>query len=667
MARTLQKVDLREQLLNRQVKLLLVILGLIILGILSSAFLSPRFSLILSIGLAIVVFLYFNILGRESRLKIERKKESERRSGAPVLGAPPERAAVNNLLNDLKKTGPKMINRYLVGFELETGAPLWIKDDDICGHGCIFAKTGVGKTMWMQGMMAQQMARGRASGLTFIDAKRDSGTLAQIILLAMATGRLEDLIVVDPFDPVHSYNIVLTEQRPEIKARKVLRAGLPPQSDQSTTKHYDRLAYDSISRIVRSLESIGLSWNIGDVAVALSSFQHAYPHLRTMLEKIGAKEALVELGHFASSYRSGGGNLDTERIGDNLRGISSELHSISHSEMGQIFCTPYTDLVLTEAILRGKIIYFMLPRLEEAESAARLVKLFREDLEISIGEITSSRKYNLEDPHLVIIDEGASTFGPTWANLFELARKGRFGLLFGAQSTGGLTDEGLGLSESFYERVMANVNLKIMMRIGDNRTAKDMAEWFGKVKSTKTSIGQGSSSSKSTAGGMMDDTIRTTGGESHTVNISESEDYLVSPEELKHELSAEKGLAWFDTGDGRIVKGRTFWAECQLPAGWEGRDQLMEFEKYERESLGLSDWVDAQVFQMEEQRFAAEREQPKKVEEKTPEKSGPFKLNTEESRHKLRGAVKTLVIEDEKESPRKRRGNKILKKIKRGV
>jgi type IV secretory pathway TraG/TraD family ATPase VirD4 len=185
------------------------------------------------------------------------------------------------------------------------------------------------------------------------------------------------------------------------------------------------------------------------------------------------------------------------KLTDNLRGIASELHAISGSAMGACFCTSHTDLNLTEAICAGKIIYFMLPRLEEAESAKRMIKLFREDLEVAIGEITSNRELRLEDPHLVIIDEGASTFGPSWANLFELARKGRFSLLFGAQSAGGLTDESLGLSEAFYERVMANVNLKVMMRVGDNRTAQDMAEWFGKVPTTKTSIGQGISSQTS--------------------------------------------------------------------------------------------------------------------------------------------------------------------------
>jgi hypothetical protein len=270
--------------------------------------------------------------------------------------------------------------------------------------------------------------------------------------------------------------------------------------------------------------------------------------------------------------------------------------------MGSIFCTNYSDLALTDAMLRGKIIYFMLPRLEEAESAARMVKLFREDLEVSIGEITSSRIHNLEDPHLIIVDEGSSTFGPTWANLFELARKGRFALLFGAQSTGGLTDNSLGLSEAFYERVMANVNLKVMMRVGDNRTAQDMAEWFGKVATTKTSVGAGLTTNSSTRvfGGAIDTQARSGGGESQSISISEDEEYYVSPEELKHEMSAEKGLAWYDMGNGKIVKGRSFWLAADLPDTWEGREHLVEFEKFEQDPVGLGSWVDEQVLLAEQ-------------------------------------------------------------------
>ena len=542
-----------------------------------------------------------NELFSKRRVEQERELESKARGGKRVVGAPPQRDAIAAAIKEAQSRGKLMLDKYLVGFEVDTGAPLWVDDEEICRHACVFAKTGVGKTLWLESLMYQQMLRGRASGCTFIDAKRDSGTLAHIILMAMVTGRIEDLIVIDPFDAVHAYNFVLTNQRPDVKARKVLRAGLPPTSDQSVTKHYDRLAADSIYRMVRAMESFGLSWSIKDIAVSLSAFNIAYPHMRSLLHKIGARQAMVELGHLASSYRGPKGQLDAARITDNLRGIASELHAISGSQAGEVFCTQYTDLVLTDAILRGKIIYFMLPRLEEAESAARMVKVFREDLEVSIGEITSSRHHKLEDPHLVIVDEGSSTFGPTWANLFELARKGRFGMLFGAQSIGGLTDASLGLSEAFSQRVLANVNLKVMMSIGDNRTAADMTEWVGKVNTLKRSIGAGVTSAKSSAAlrGSLDLDARSMGGQSQSVSMSEDEEDLVSAEELKHEMSAEKGLAWFDMGDGRIVKGKSFWFNADIPERWEGREFLLRYARVENDEVGLADWVDEQILMQE--------------------------------------------------------------------
>ncbi len=619
MARQYDKITFKERRKNLQHKTLFHgVFATIILFIIVSLpiFVNSSNFLLFLIGCVVPTYFYCRIAEIFSKgiaVEYERKNEIKARGGKEVLGMYPQRDCFKIALNEARLKGKKIIDKYLVGFSLDSGEPLWISDNDMCSHGCVFAKTGVGKTLWLESLMLQQMARGRASGFTFIDAKRDSGVLADIILMALVTGRIEDLIVIDPFDTVHSYNFVLTNQRPDVKARKILRAGLPPTSDQSATKHYDRLAADSINRMIRALESFGLAWSIKDVAVALSAFNLSYPHLKDMLQKIGAKQALVELGHLAASYRTAKGVLDTSKITDNLRGISSELHAIGGSAMGEIFCTNYTDLNLTDAILRGKLIYFMLPRLEEAESAARMVKLFREDLEVSIGEITSSRQHNLEDPHLVIIDEGSSTFGPTWANLFELARKGRFSLLFGAQSTGGLMDNSLGLSESFYERVMANVNLKVMMRLGDNKTAQDMADWIGKVNTVKRSIGSGISQNVVNTGFGL----KESGGESQNFNISEAETDLVSSEELKHEMSAEKGLAYFDLGTGTIVKGRSFWFNANLPATWEGREYINKFEKIESDEIGLADWVDEKIYSIEYEELEDEDECKK---EKTSEK-----------------------------------------------
>lgn len=558
----------------------------------------------------LIIFGFFPgilLLGRAGYLSYdiwinsERKKESIKRGGKPVLGAPPKRDAFTKALKQAQNEGKAMLDKYLVGFEVDSGEPIWVNDDEMCQHAAVFAKTGVGKTLWLEGIMHQQMARGRASGFTFIDAKRDPSTLADIIMMALLTGRIEDLIIVDPFDPVYSYNFVFTTQRADVKARKVLRCGLPPTSDQSTTKHYDRLAADAVYRVVRAMESLGLAWSVRDVAVALSAFNVAYPRLRQMLSDQGEKQALVELGHLASSYRTVKGALDTTRLTDNLRGIASELHSISNSEAGEMFCVPRADLSLTDAILRGKLIYYMLPRLEEAESAARMVKVFREDLEVSIGEVTSSRTKKLEDPHLVIIDEGASTFGPTWANLFELARKGRFALLFGAQSVGGLMDQTMGLSEQFYERVIANVNLKVIMRLGDNKTAEDMADWIGQISKEKKTIATGLTTSASSRQFIKHIELnkKIADGMRDGLTISDEEDYLVSADELKHEMSAEKGLAWFDKGDGILRKGRSIWFDSKLPSTWEGREHLVKYETVEADEVGLAEWVDEAILNLE--------------------------------------------------------------------
>ncbi|NMC62821.1 MAG: hypothetical protein GYA55_06590 [SAR324 cluster bacterium] len=153
---------------------------------------SPWWMVLLGVVPALTLIPVAYFYAHDTLIERERAKESAIRGGKKVLGMPPQRDCFAKALNECRARGKPMIDRYLVGFELETGRPLWVNDDDMCGHLCVFAKTGMGKTLWVESLMFQQMARGRASGCTFIDAKRDSGTLAHIILMALLTGRIED-------------------------------------------------------------------------------------------------------------------------------------------------------------------------------------------------------------------------------------------------------------------------------------------------------------------------------------------------------------------------------------------------------------------------------------------------------------------------------------------
>lgn len=581
---------------------LLKLLGVLFLGgMIIFATSIPEYYL-LPFGIFPGFFLYGFFRDLLNKLKVERmrREETARRGGDEVEGMPPDRDCFKRELQEKETQG---LNKYLVAFGIETGEGIWIDDDEACCHGCIFAKTGVGKTQTLMSLLFQQMLRGRASGATFIDAKRDGDTLNQIVAMAMLTGRIEDLIVIDPLDPIHSYNFCLTDQKAEIKARKVLRSGLPKLHDQNEAKHYERLASDSIYRLVRSIEAVGLSWSIKDVAVALSSFSIAFPILKEMLKSRGegSREALVELGHLAATYRNNKGAIDLQKLTDNFRGVASELYSLATGDLGRLFCSVSNDLNLTKAVLEGKIVYFMLPRLEEAEASARMAKVIREDLEVTIGEITSSQ-HRLDDPHLVFIDEGAAIFGPTWANLFELARKGRFGFFFGAQSVAALTDPNIGLSKEFFDRVMANVNLKIMMRVGDNFTAKIMSEWLGKVTVYRKSLGAGTTYSKSTgifSAGLDPDNTHTH-GTSNFFAFYEDEEDRVSADDFKHNLGSEKGLAWIDIGDGNPQKARCLWMDPDL--NFPARDEILRYATHQSEKLGLSDVVEHELLKIQEPR-----------------------------------------------------------------
>ncbi|MCB0337581.1 MAG: hypothetical protein KDD62_14800, partial [Bdellovibrionales bacterium] len=98
-------------------------------------------------------------VGKDYWIEKEREEESQKRGGKQILGMPPERACFVEAIEAARKKGKKMIDKYLVGFNLETGEPIWIDEEDLCSHACVVAKTGVGKTLFLESLIFQQMLR----------------------------------------------------------------------------------------------------------------------------------------------------------------------------------------------------------------------------------------------------------------------------------------------------------------------------------------------------------------------------------------------------------------------------------------------------------------------------------------------------------------------------
>ncbi|MCB0318857.1 MAG: hypothetical protein KDD56_08875, partial [Bdellovibrionales bacterium] len=216
-----------------------------------------------------------------------------------------------------------------------------------------------------------------------------------------------------------------------------------------------------------------------------------------------------------------------------------------------------------------------------------------------------------------------------------------------------------------------------------NRTAQEMAEWIGKVATTRKSIGAGFTTGQASGLGLSQ--ARRSAGESQSISFQETEEDLVSAEELKHEMSAEKGLAWFDLGDGRIVKGRSFWFNSELPNTWEGREYLTKLERFENDEIGLANWVDEQILNQEESEktgyqapesssissFSKTSTSNKKTENtnqvgtSSQEDDSVFKLSAEEGKKRGRGFVNAFPMagdNEQKQAPESDKAKELAEK-----
>jgi hypothetical protein len=515
----------------------------------------------------------------------ERVKESQGRNANYLVGLPPQRDAFQQAFRELKSSGKKMINKYLIGFDLDIGSPLWLQDNELCNHACIISKNETDKTFWFESLILQQMARGRASGLTFIDSKpvaegARSETLSHIIIMAMLTGRIEDLIVVDSIDPVHSYNFILTEQKADVKARKVLQASQWLYSSKSSNKEQDPLSADYVYRIVRALESLGFAWSIKDIATALSTFTLASSELRRLLNEIGAKQAMAELAQLETNYTTTKNASSADNINKKLSQIASELSLIAETELEQSLSS---DLVLSDAISRGKIIYFRCPPSKVGSGVSQSAKSFQDDFEVSIKEINTARHCNLEDPHLIFIDENSPSIGTSWANLIDITSKARFPILFGAQSKVDLSKGSLGISEEYYSQVFSKVNFKLAIGGLEDCSLAQALELFTLKKEEDQNKEDPQSS-------VVDAPLE----ENIYDQIEDGFEEESAAKDSNLEANFDKDLAWFNFGAENVLKGRPLFLNAEVPDSLNVKEFIPRFEKQYIEEIGLAKWLKGQ-------------------------------------------------------------------------
>jgi hypothetical protein len=425
-------------------------------------------SIIVSIWIipAFYIGKFFYSLASKLLIEVVRQTESVKQNGKLISGYPPKRDAYSKALVDTQKEQKGVINKYLLGFNSFDGEPIWLSDQAICSNGYILSYSNVTnlKTAWLESLILQQFSRGRVSGCTFIDKKHNSETLSHIIFIAMITGRIEDVIIIDPTNSLHSYNFLATNQSAEIKSKKILKIVSLFLQQGFINPHLNRLVYDTISRIIRALENTNKSWSIKDLAKVLSDFESTYPTLKEILHEQNAWKCINELEEILLRiFKVKDVHYRHTNILEAIKRVASVLESLPVGELSSIISTPYTDLNFKEAVTSGKIIYFYLPHGSEQIFTKNLQHIICSDLECAISEIVETTTFELDDPHIILVDDHSSSIHSEWLKLCDNTKNSKFSFIFGAVIDASNDYSGDYLVEKFQKLLSGHVHFKITL------------------------------------------------------------------------------------------------------------------------------------------------------------------------------------------------------------
>ncbi|WP_297472981.1 TraM recognition domain-containing protein [Ferrovum sp.] len=438
----------------------------------------------------------------------------------------------------------------LLGYLVDTGEPLYASlDDEMVRHISIIGQSGVGKTVFGQLLMFQQMASG--GGLVFVDGKLDSETLNEIYRMAAYHGREHDVLVINPGNPEFSntYNPILFGDPDEVADRIV--ALIPSTESDAGADHYKQSAKQGCTVLIAALQKTGLAYTFIDLVILLQS-----PHDLMNLEEMLPVDSLERgnLAIFLDQYRvpdkTGQKTIDIKRLKETFGGIIGRLFTFGTGSFGEVMNTTSPEINLFEAIRSNKIIYVMLPTMGKSQTASNLGKMFLGDARTVFSWLQALPEVEKPNPPLLFfMDEVGSYATDALSRPFEQARSAHVILVPAYQTIANLE----AVSPEFLQMVTGNTWIKVCFKVGTHETAEFVADNIGEEMQVQASLSivGGNSSSGNVAGVSPD----LNAGTNENIGFGEraAEGYRVSPADLK---ALEKGEAIITIGGSRVYHVR---------------------------------------------------------------------------------------------------------------
>lgn len=393
-------------------------------------------------------------------------------------------------------------------------------------HTAIVGQSGVGKTTIGEYILWQQTARG--GGWLFIDAKIDRDTRDHLAYMAKVTGREDELYIIDVSDPdnANTYNPVLHGDPDEVASR--LMNLIPSAENNPGADHYRQSANHALTVIIAALQASGQLYHFGDLSILLQS-DKALENLERMTPQGSERRALsIFLDQFRSRTKEGT-KIDLNRMKQTLGGMAGRIALFAQGKFGKVFNVYAPEIVLTEIIRKGHMLYVSLPTMGKDTAALNLGKMIVSDIRSAVAHIQDLPKEKRPEHFIALLDEMGAYVMEGVGRLFEQARSANIALIPAFQSFSQLNR----VSPDFADIVIQNTWNKIFFKFGSKDSPEEAAEILGKTKryqrSVSVSANRGESaqylrttpqSSMSDGGGM---------GESWR----EVEEFRVTPDQLR--------------------------------------------------------------------------------------------------------------------------------------
>ena len=394
-----------------------------------------------------------------------------------------------------------------------TGKDLLLNAEKVKRMGGVLGTTGSGKTVWIKGVLEQQLLLG--GGAFLIDGKGTIDELKRIIALVMKANRLRDFYFINFANPENSNSVDIFGAGSADDIIEVL-SDLVPSTDPKWKGVSINYMKNVLKILVYRRDVYNERFNFNKIRVLSSLlvlfqecakiFQDGHFDDDTVIHKkdrlniedvikyitdscsIGYQEVYEALlskdKNSIAKYTETINKICQENEVQGVYDISvaiTDWNSIIATlcnVYGEIFNAEYPDYNLIEAVNNNKICWVILPTMKSDETAKKMGKLLLGIMRRACE--MKSTLYEPDIPHLFMLDEVGSYAS---AGLGRLMSKGRslgfsIWLFFQSLSQLDAVDDGKSLEQ---KEIMEMSNNLILLKTEDNEVAKKIIEKIPKT------------------------------------------------------------------------------------------------------------------------------------------------------------------------------------------